>query len=615
MNVPTIPRFLLKFGIKPQKTGTERLFSVSRHGTHLAGFDVETIGTSLFRKNDLYSVQIVIDKPHNSHIFFPKTQGIKNLDLFFEVCDSHTRKIFASAHNASFDIGALLGSDIYPLMMGEEVGGWKGKVVDGNCCFLMLRNQRNQWLVVTDSMAWFKGSLKNVAAKYCNAALQKNKRPDFLGLRAPKTIREFNKFVDYAEQDAQIQLELTKKIHSYADEGGVKLCLTPAQLAGKVFQKRYLKNRVFLPNPKLLPLIVRSYHGAQFTAFGRGFFKDVFYYDINSLYPYAAMNAPLNFSNTELEPMSIEDAENGYTGFIGVKFKFNEDEQYPCLPQYREIGTTKKMVFPRTGVSFCTTEELGPAFKKGVEILGWKGYGWYPEQEDITHPLADFMRDIYEKKKNLDSLAEPDAAQRDLRQYYKLLLNSLIGKFCQRNKTWPAGREIAGGLFMPDFGSLILSKSRAIINKLISKHGAIYSDTDCLMTKHSLPTGKEIGELKNELGEGNKGDLLAIRSKLYFVTKEDKLLKCAKHGFRKPSKEVFASLLDARHKSFVEYSVRRLTRLKEAYRRHRLPRREVSQTFKIMLRDDGKRKYEESLETVEELLNGSTGSMPLGGWI
>jgi len=617
MNVPTIPRHLLKFGIKPQFQGTEKTYSTeTQSGVRLAGFDVETVGTGLFRKNDLYSVQIVMDKPQNSHIFFPKEQGAQNLLLFWSVAGTHSKRVFATAHNASFDVGALLGDDIYPLMMGKEVNGWKGKVVDGNCCFALLHNRElGKTITIADSMAWFRGSLRNVAKKFFEDSMQKLEKPEYLGMRAPQTHKEFGQFVAYAEQDAQIQLKLTEKIYSFSKEGGVKMCLTPAQLAGRVFLKQYLDNRVFLPNPKLLELIARSYHGAQFTAFGRGFFENVYYYDINSLYPYATMNVPLNFSNTELAPMSIEDAERGWTGFVAAKFRFSEDEKYPCLPQYRVISGSKKMVFPRMGYTYCTTEELALAFKKGVELLGWKAYGWYPEQQDIDHPLASFMHDIYGKKKELDDFGELTPAQRDMRQYYKLLLNSLIGKFCQRNRTWPNGREIAGGLFMPDFGSLILSKSRAIINKLISKHGAIYSDTDCLMTKHSLPTGTGIGELKNELGRGKKGDLLAVRSKLYFVTQEGEVVKCAKHGFRRPSKEVFRSILERRRASYVEYSVHRMTRLKEAYKRHRFPRRWVSQTFKIMLRDDGKRNYEDKLETVDDLMNGSTMSMPLGGWI
>ena len=114
MNVPYIPKRLFKYGIKPLTAGTEKLCIDTPKGLHLAGFDVETIGGKLFRKNDLYSVQIVMDSADNSHIFFPKDQGVKNLSLFFQTIKAtrhkdQARKVFATAHNASFDIGALLG--------------------------------------------------------------------------------------------------------------------------------------------------------------------------------------------------------------------------------------------------------------------------------------------------------------------------------------------------------------------------------------------------------------------------------------------------------------------------------------------------------------------------
>lgn len=613
-----IPKSLLHYGIKPKQWNLEKLYPATDTGLRLAGFDVETIGSSLFRKNDLYTAQIVMDSEKNSHIYWTEGQGVQNLELFFDAAGKSARRIYATAHNASFDIGAFLGKDVFPLMRGKDVGGWSGKVVDGNSCFATLRHrQTGRLLTIADSIAWFKGSLKHVAATYLDASHQKLDPPEYLGVRAPKTKEELTQFIAYAERDAIIQFCLTKMIYGLCKEGSIKMCLTPAQLSGRVFQKHYLKKPVFLPNWRLLFLIARTYHGAQFTAFGRGFFKGVFYYDINSLYPYATMNVPLNFSNSKLEPLTLEMIENGYAGFLGCKFEFDESEKYPCLPQYRKINDAWKMVFPMRGISYTTTEELVLALKKGCAIHGMKGYGWYPEAEDIDHPLGRYMHDIYAKKKLLDDLKEERMLTRkegNTRNYYKFLLNSLIGKFCQRNKIWLEDIEIAGSLFKPDYASLILSKSRAIINRLISKHGAIYSDTDCLMTKHSLPTGTRMGELKNELGGNHKGDLLSIRSKLYFVTRDGGILKSARHGFRQPSKEVFKELLKKRSATSVRYSTHRFIRLKESYRRHCLPRRQINQTFTISLCDDGKRIYDEPLETVEELLTQHTGSAPLQNW-
>ena len=615
MKVPTIPRHLFKFGIKPSVAGTEHLYNkFSRSGLHLAGFDVETIGAKLFRHNDLYTSQIATDSPENSHIFFPQKQGVENLALFFDTVDSHSKRVFATAHNAGFDIGALLGKDVFALMKGEEIDGWKGKVIDGTSSFLILRNKRlGKSVTIADSMSWFKMSLKRFAEIYLNKDMAKLQRPEFLGKRAPENKKEFDMFTKYAEQDALIQLEATKLIYKFCLDGNVRMCLTPAQLAGRVFQKQYLTDRIFLPNYRLLELIARCYHGAQFTAFGRGFFEDIYYYDINSLYPWAAINVPLNFSNSELEPLSLEKIEQGYTGFLAVRFRFPENETHPCLPVKGLINRFPKLAFPLSGVSYCTTEEIDLALKKNVEILGLKGFGWYPEQKDIEHDLGFFMRDIYGKKEALDRIKDTEGLndeQRNQREYYKLLLNSLIGKFCQRNRIWLSKKEIAGSLFKPDFAALILSKSRSIINSLISKHGAIYSDTDCLLTTKKLETGTKMGQLKNELGKG-KGDLLSIRSKLYFVTKEEQLVKCAKHGFRQPSEQVFKNLLEQRKKSYIYYSVDRMTRLKEAYKRNMLPRRFINQSFKIMLKDDGKRVYNEKLRTVSDLLENKTMSEPL----
>ena len=620
MKVPIIPRKLFRFGISPKTKGIELPYPESHTGLHLCGFDVETVGKGLFRKNDLYTVQIVADSPENSHIFFPENQGVENLWMFFEAAGESAKSIYATAHNASFDIGALLGKDAYEFMRGRSLGGWEGKIVDGNACFLTLKHKSGKKLTISDSMAWFPGSLKNVASAYFGEDLQKYARPEYLGKRTPQTQEELNGFTAYAEQDAIIQFHLTRLIYAHCTEGNVPMSLTPAQLAGKVFLKHYLTDRIFLPNWKLLDFIAKTYHGAEFTAFGRGFFEKIFYYDINSLYPDAAIKVPLNFSNTELKKITLEDIEHGACGFVGCKFEFDEDEMYPCLPQYRTLEDAPKMVFPRRGISYCTTEELKLALEKGCNIHKIMAYGWQPEEIDIKHPLGDYMKDIYSKKNSLDNIKkerELSRAEGNKRQYYKLLLNSLIGKFCQRNSIWLENREVAGQLFKPDFGSLILSKSRAMINQLISRHGAVYSDTDCLMTRHSLPTGTGMGELKNELGGNKAGSLLSIRSKLYFITDGTdacSLVKCAKHGFRQPGLVVYEEMLKNRDRESIKYSLTRLIKLKESYKRHCLPRREISQTFCISLRDDGKRIYNEQLNTVRELMDGNSFSQPLQSW-
>jgi hypothetical protein len=623
MNLPILPRSLFFYGIKPKIRGTEKIYPSAVNGLHLAGFDVETIGSGLFRRNDLCCCQIVADNEKNSHIFFPKRQEAKNLDLFFVAAQAgvqqNVKRIFATAHNASFDIGALLGTDVFELMKGYAVSGWKGKIVDGNSCFAILRHKETgRKLTIADSMAWFKGSLKTVASTYFGSELQKYQAPEYLGRRGPKNNKEWNEFCNYAEQDALIQFNLTKLIAGLCKEGDVSVSLTPAQLSGKVFLHSYLKDRLFLPSLRLLEFIAKTYHGAQFTAFGRGSFENIYYYDINSLYPFAAMNVPLNFSNTKLEKMSLQQIEQGWCGFVGCKFEFSEGEQYPCLPQVRMLDNTRKIVFPRRGISYCTTEELKLALKKGATIHKLMGYGWFPEQQDINHPLGEYMRDIYARKQQLDEAKEKgiilSCAENNRRYYYKLLLNSLIGKFCQRNTIWLKDIEVAGNLFKPEFGSLILSKARAIINELTSKYSAIYSDTDCLMTPHSLPTGSKIGELKNELGNNAKGDLLSIRSKLYFITRHNEILKCARHGFRQAPETVYNKLIEKPHAISVRYSLDRMIKLKESYKRHCLPRRFINQTFTITLQDDGKREYDEQLNNVNDLLNGNTMSIPLQPW-
>lgn len=247
-----------------------------------------------------------------------------------------------------------------------------------------------------------------------------------------------------------------------------------------------------------------AYHGARIETFCRGRFEDkkLIYYDVDSLYPSSAILQPLPVASTRWIKYSKRNAVmflKKAEGFVEVEFRYSPDTLYPCLP----VSGLRDgiLYFPISGTTYCTISELRMAIKLGLKdykILS--GYGFYPTKRNREHPLAIFMNDLLERKQRSD---------RGSLEYsmYKMQMNSLVGKFAQRDKnskTLSMLREgsisrdaygkidkfrksTVGSLWYPEWASLILGKARALMSEFISK-GTYFVSSDSVL----LPADTDI---------------------------------------------------------------------------------------------------------------------------
>lgn len=630
--LPRISEYLVHYGIKPEERGFNPRYT-------LIGLDTETIGNrDINIKNDIYSLQLVKNRLEEEYFYLISKDdiGISMLDQKTETDNFiFNRYSYITAHNLEFDLGSLLGEDFLRIInyhkykeRGIKVkegnvyyDGWKVKFTLSQSPFFMFR-KKGVKLIFTDSRNWFKGSLDDISRSYFN--IHKKEKPSYIGMRTPQTDQEFIDFKEYAMQDARIQFLITKKIIEMHQQEDVSHSITPASFTAKIFKRKFLYDRLFLDrNPEILKLIWSTYHGARFESIGRGFFERKNMYDINSLYPYAMKTSPLNFSNTPYTKKSLNDVEHGSVGFCRVNFKYNDDEMYPCLPVASE-----KLVFPLQGTSYCTTFELMNALKQNVEIKNSIIYGFDPSDKDIDHPLSKFVDYKYAEKQMLSheisSLEKEnnDYNLEELQRLYaeylkvKLQLNSLYGKFAQRNIIFDLESEknieIAGAMFKPDFASLITGLSRSIIHNYMRQYDSIYCDTDSIITSKSFDDSDRLGDLRKEYSDL---DFIIVRSKLYFGVQDDVVKKAAKHGFRIDKESAYRLLKSREDAVDIDYEYSRMTKAMESLKStrlsHSLPRKWVIDNFKISLDEDGKRSFNEHLVTASDLLTRNTLSTPL----
>lgn len=107
-------------------------------------------------------------------------------------------------------------------------------------------------------------------------------------------------------------------------------------------------------------------------------------------------------------------------GFVEARFQFPQDVLVPCLP----VKTKRGLIYPISGVTYCTAYELTLAVRLGAVVHVESGL-IIPAKGGQEEPvLKRFVRDIRSERSK-------HAKGSLYNGFYKLILNSLYGKFAQ----------------------------------------------------------------------------------------------------------------------------------------------------------------------------------------
>ena len=171
--------------------------------------------------------------------------------------------------------------------------------------------------------------------------------------------------------------------------------LTITRLALNIFKKNYYKihnipsiNKIYLFN-----FIKEAYFGG-ITEVYRPYGQDLIYIDVNSLYPYAALNPLPDTDCFYIE--SFEDKGLDLDKLFGCFFdRVKTNDLYiGLLPIHNE----NRLILPNGEFyGIWSSEELKFAQSKGYEITVIKGYQF----KKINNIFDDFILDLYKKKQNL----------------------------------------------------------------------------------------------------------------------------------------------------------------------------------------------------------------------
>lgn len=443
-----------------------------------------------------------------------------------------TPAVVAGAHYLRFDMGAA----VYPCLKVWDGETARHGVLDhngaaleyffGRVVFGKLRVGKLSAMLI-DTFRFFTMGLDRAAAAIGLDVRKLDHPPGFGERRIP-----LDEIRPYLVRDTEIVTQLLERILAWHRERDLYPSVSVAQLSMRVFRRKYVKTRWQKIPDGVQRASLLAYHAGRNGLYCAPGWRRVKLLDMNSAFP-AAMRELPSFAEGRWERTF---APAGPWGFYLLGDGVVQQGRYPILFEhdFRPLadGPIRRPVWI-TGMELDAA--LGAGLVRGAQVFG---YVWRPDSTE--RPLRDFVAENYAARKA--------ARTSETKTFYKLLLNSLYGKFAARTdmsgpeaaaelhddtlKTLPgfAAVQVAGGQFYPVAASWITALVRVWLWRMERKTGAYHSATDGLMVDAALPfrSSAALGGWKVE----GEGWALILRNKFYLVFDDDgRLIKCAFHGF------------------------------------------------------------------------------------
>lgn len=446
-------------------------------------------------------------------------------------------------------------------------------------------------LLFLDSMNFAKLSVAKMGEII---GLSKLKSPSFLG-KEPQSEQEWKILKDYNLRDSEITLQFMEFLIKSFETLGATFKNTLASTSMSLFKNKYLDQNYFQPSEEILIEQFKSYYGGRTEVFKRGYFKDYNYYDFNSLYPSVMVDEVFPNPNT-LRITRRNDLHhiNNFEGISDVDI-FVFPCKYPILPVRNEEG---RVIFPTGNIrGWYTHIELREAIKQGAVVKKVHKTQYFLE---TCTPFKGFMEDLYNFRNDLKAKNNP------MEYVVKITMNSLYGKFGQKflnRDNWIHVKMITekdleeaetierkgeyirlvqssrpSSFCIPIWASYVTAYGRIKLHRAIEKYNPIYCDTDSLITRETIETSNQLGDLKLEMkiDEG-----IVVRPKFYALKdSENDYIKIK--GLAKRLN--FLEFIGLMHYPKVEYD--KFTKFKEALRRNLIPNQIIQVSKEFSLEDE-----------------------------
>lgn len=293
--------------------------------------------------------------------------------------------------------------------------------------------------------------------------------------------------VEYCRRDAEITwLYVDAMLARYDELGLTSIRSTLPSMAFQLFRQFYPNEFPAIPD-YIKSAMRRGYYGGRVEIYQTNEIEGkINHYDVNSLFPSVMLdNSYPTVSSLSVTSNPDFNNEGIFEGWIHIPCS-----DFPCLP----VRATE-ILFPHGSLyGSWPYPEVRQALADGGKILSCKQAIEFNETEN---PFDSYVKFCYQKR--LESTSKIDS------DFYKLMLNSLYGKFGSHNEisviyndkeSTLSGDSIQANII---WSAYVTSYARLrLLGFLRSASINYYTDTDSLFTPDELPTSTELGALKLE---------------------------------------------------------------------------------------------------------------------
>lgn len=542
----------------------------------IIAFDTETYGET----NEFILGTIYTDN---------ETKTFRNKEEMQTYLISQDTKVYIVASNLEFDFNVLFYNTKYYYKFKP--------IINGSTLIAEIYQKYDEHkLYFIDSYNYFKSSVETYGKIL---GIQKITKPKFLG-QYPKTEEEWKELETYCMRDSEITYKIVNLIQDGINVSGGQLKLTIASSSIDTYKRKYLSKTLNSEEQKFMNInekLFKAYYGGRTEIFSRGYIKNYNYLDYNSMYPSVMLNEYPDVNTVKF----VNQPDKLILEYEGVSSVLLECPymHIPLLPVQSD-----KLIFPIGTIRGEYTHiELRKAEEQGYKI---KKIYWSIYYTKTFYPFKEYILEMYHKRNELKKEGN------SLQLVYKLLMNSLYGKFAQKNMTeiefinledeeqkqevlnkYPRGeyyinkenkgyviqKGICKSSFVrPIFSIYTTAMSRIKIQNDLIKYKGIYCDTDSIVTKKDIPDSNILGELKKELYI-KRG--IYVKPKMYsIVTSENEEVTRLK-GIPKATINTFESILNGKNVQYMKFS-----HMKESHSKCISPNTKLIVSKKISLEDN-----------------------------
>lgn len=328
--------------------------------------------------------------------------------------------------------------------------------------------------------------------------------------------------VPYCRRDTEIVWKFVSEMLQRYDAMGLTLKSTLPGMALQLFHKKHYRRPFPLVPDYERAFFRQGYYGGRVEVYR---FKTIpgatHHYDVNSLFP--TMMRHGTFPDLHQEYTRTRKPDWSLEGVADVTLTV-QPTRYPCLPMRSPMN---ELVYPYgTLHGTWAYPEIRQAVLDGARIHSVHEAIEY--QPATVSPFATYVDECYEKRSQAKKGSLDDV-------YWKLMMNSLYGKFAQNDGLEVISNDrmrtlsTSAGHANVIWSAYVTSMARVhLLTKGLRKTtDCYYTDTDSLFTPNILPTGPALGELKEE---GVYMFVEFLGNKLYTFTSDGPHGSCKKEG-------------------------------------------------------------------------------------